>query len=120
MSFDTSMPLEQRLNESNKIRNKYPDMIPVIAMSDPTQVKIGVLPQLEKNKFLVPKDITLGAFIFIIRKRLKLKPDAALFCFIKDSILPTGSLMSMIYDEYKSEDNFLYLTITTESTFGHD
>ena len=62
--------------------------------------------------------MTLGQFIFTIRKRLKLTPEKALFVFINNSLIPSNLLIKEIYDKNKNEDGFLYVQYTGENTFG--
>ena len=65
---------------------------------------------IDKKKYLVPADLTVGQFVYVIRKRIKLSPEKAIFIFV-DEVLPhTAALMSSIYDEHKDEDGFLYIT----------
>lgn len=79
----------------------------------------STVPSIDKKKYLVPSDLTVGQFIYVIRKRIKLTPEQALFLFVDDGILPpVAQLMSSIYDEYKDEDGFLYMTYSGENTFG--
>jgi GABA(A) receptor-associated protein len=66
----------------------------------------------------VPADVTIGSFIFVVRKRMQLEAEEALFMFVKNVIPQTTALMSTIYDEHKDEDGFLYLTYSGENTFG--
>jgi len=61
----------------------------------------------------------VGQFVYVIRKRIKLTPEKAIFIFVKNTIPPTGAVMSQIYKEHKDEDGFLYVTYSGESTFGH-
>ena len=64
-------------------------------------------------------DTTMGAFTYIIRKRLELEPHQAIFLFISNSTIPSSSsLLSEIYETHKEEDNFLYIQYTGENTFG--
>ena len=37
-------------------------------------------------------DLTVGQFIYVIRKRIKLPPERALFIFANNVIPPTGAL----------------------------
>ena len=77
------------------------------------------IPVIDNNKFLVPMDTTMGAFTYIIRKRLELEPHQAIFLFISNSTIPSSSsLLSEIYETHKEEDNFLYIQYTGENTFG--
>lgn len=69
-------------------------------------------------RYLVPADITAGQLVYVVRKRIKLSPEKALFIFVRNSLPPTASLMSAIYEEFKDEDGFLYLTYSGENSFG--
>ena len=39
------------------------------------------IPDIDKKKYLVPCDLTVGQFVYVIRKRIKLKPEKALFIY---------------------------------------
>jgi GABA(A) receptor-associated protein len=58
----------------------------------------------------VPSDLTVGQFCYVIRKRIKLAPEKAIFIFVNEVLPPTAALMSSIYEEHKDEDGFLYIT----------
>lgn len=120
-SFKNKYSLEVRKQEANRILSKYPDKVPIICE---TNFKCKDIPEITRNKFLAPKDFTVGQFMYMIRKRINLTPDKALFMFIQTksgSILPpTSSTMEYIYREYKDmEDLFVYFIISEENTFGH-
>jgi hypothetical protein len=70
------------------------------------------IPIIDKKKYLVPSDLTVGQFCYVIRKRIKLAPEKAIFIFVNEVLPPTAALMSSIYDEHKDEDGFLYITYT--------
>ncbi|KAK9086221.1 hypothetical protein Syun_028615 [Stephania yunnanensis] len=76
------------------------------------------LPEMEKKKFLVPRDMSMGQFIHIISSRLRLTPGKALFVFVNNTLPQTASLMETLYDSLKDEDGFLYLCYSSEKTFG--
>ncbi|KAE8952758.1 hypothetical protein PR001_g33157, partial [Phytophthora rubi] len=76
------------------------------------------IPDIDKKKYLVPADLTVGQFVYVIRKRIKLSPEKAIFVFINNVLPPTAALMSNIYKEQKDSDGFLYVTYSGENTFG--
>mmetsp|Transcript_13795 Transcript_13795/g.27246 ORF Transcript_13795/g.27246 Transcript_13795/m.27246 type:complete len:121 (+) Transcript_13795:42-404(+) len=112
--FKEETPLETRKAESQRMRSKYPDRIPVIV-----EKAVGSdIPDVDKKKYLVPTDLTVGQFVHVIRKRIKLTPEKAIFIFVNNSLPPTAALMTAVYDEHKDEDGFLYITYNGESIFG--
>jgi len=102
------------MEESKRILKKYPDRIPII-VELATQTD---LPPLDKYKYLVPMDITVGQFNYVIRKRIKLEQDKALFMFVNNSLPPTSAMISDVYSHNKNEDGFCYFIAAAESTFG--
>ena len=97
-----------------RLRKKYPNRIPVIVEKDPR----SKLNDIDKNKFLVPNDMNFSQFIYVIRKRIKLLPEEALFLFVNGQIAANGSSMNNIYQTHKDKDGFIYITYTSENTFG--
>ena len=78
ITFKTKYDFETRKKESDKIKTKYPNRFPIIV----NKAKKCDLEDIERSKFLVPGDLTIGQFIFIIRKRIKLSETDSLFLFI--------------------------------------
>ena len=113
-SFRNEHDLEKRASEAQRIRQKYPDRIPVICERD----ERSDIPDIDKKKYLVPQDLTVGQFVYVIRKRIKLSPEKAIFIFINNVLPPTAALMSSIYEREKDKDGFLYITYSGENTFG--
>ena len=107
--------LEKRCKESENILKKYPNRIPVIVERSEKCKEIN---DIDKNKFLVPNDLTMNQFIYVVRKRLKLSSEKALFVFINDKIIPNSRTLYEIYQEEKEEDDFLYMNYASENTFG--
>ena len=105
---------QERINESTKIKSKYPDRVPVICEKNPG----SGLEILDKRKYLVPNDITATQFLFIIRKRLKLASEKGIFLFVNNMIAPSTHTMIDLYNEYKDDDGFLYMNYTEENVFG--
>ena len=38
----------------------------------------------------MPADLTVGQFVYVIRKRIKVSPEKAIFMFVKNVLPPTG------------------------------
>nr|POE82058.1 autophagy-related protein 8f [Quercus suber] len=112
--FKQEHDLEKRRAEAARIREKYPDRIPVIV----ERAERSDIPSIDKKKYLVPADLTVGQFVYVIRKRIKLSAEKAIFIFVDNVLPPTGAIMSAIYEEKKDEDGFLYVTYSGENTFG--
>jgi len=106
--------LEQRKSEAEKIRNKYPDRIPVVVERVPN----SQIPEIDKRKFLGPNDISVAQFMWIIRKRIQLPSEKAIFLFVNKTIPQSSSTMGQIYTNFKDEDGFLYIAYSGENTFG--
>jgi GABA(A) receptor-associated protein len=112
-SYKARHSLEVRKVEAKNIRERYPDRIPVIVEKSGRNV-----PQIDKTKFLVPMDLTVGQFVYTIRRRLALPPETAMFIFCGNSLPNTSSLMSEIYEQYADECGFLFLSYSGENIFG--
>ena len=111
--------VSQRREECARIRAKYPERIPVVAERDPRAAKD--IPKLARTRYLVPNDLTTGQFVFVLRKRLQLPPEKAVFIYVgSQRVMPASSmLMGACYLEHKDKDDgFLYVRITGEDTFG--
>lgn len=76
---------------------RYQDRIPVIC----EKVEKSDIATIDKKKYLVPADLTVGQFVYVIRKRIKLSPEKAIFIFVDEVLPPTAALMSSIYEEHK-------------------
>jgi GABA(A) receptor-associated protein len=114
MKFKKDHDFNTRLNEANRVLNKYPDRIPIICEKNNS----SRLEHIDKNKYLVPCDLTLGQFIYVIRKRLKLPAEKAVFLFINGKIMRTSASLIEVYHNEKDKDNFLYITYSDENVFG--
>ena len=112
-SVDTA---DTRRNEATRVRDKHPDRIPVICGRHASCTSI---PEIEKSKYLVCRDLTIGQFIFVLRKRLRIHPSHAIFIYTESGNMP--SCMEQIHHLDQVErnmDGFLYLGYAAENTFG--
>jgi GABA(A) receptor-associated protein len=113
-SFKEKFSFEQRRDECVRIIKKYPNRIPVIV----EKLDSSGIHELVKKKYLVPKDLSIGQFIYVIRKRIKLEPEKAIYLFVNNSLHPTCKLMSQLYKEQADNDGFLYSYYSGEECFG--
>ena len=111
--YKNNTDFDFRINESKKILEKYPDKIPLIV-----EKSKNCEYDIDKNKYLVPKDIKMQQLIFIIRKRIKIKDSESIFIYVNNVLPPSASYISEIYDNNKDDDGFLYINYSTENTFG--
>jgi GABA(A) receptor-associated protein len=107
----------ERTSESSKIMKKYTDRIPVICEKN---IRDTSIPDIDKHKYLVPHDLTVGQFIYVVRKRIRLPANSALFLFVGDhnTLLPNNLYMDEIYARYRNLDGFLYIMYSKENVFG--
>lgn len=114
-SFKSQFSFEDRFSESKRVMEKYSNRIPIICEKLSSKAD---LPDIDKTKYLVPNDLTVGQFVYIIRNRMKLPPEEALFLLISNNIFSSSTLMGTLYNFYKDADGFLYIQYCKENTFG--
>eukprot|EP00918_Siedleckia_nematoides_P068039 GHVU01148106.1.p1 GENE.GHVU01148106.1~~GHVU01148106.1.p1 ORF type:complete len:142 (-),score=20.85 GHVU01148106.1:496-867(-) len=115
--------LEKRATEAQRIRKKFPNRIPVIceraARSD--------LPQIEKRKFLVPMNMLMGEFKYIIYKHINqcsqsrgspLTHEQTIYLFVNNTAPKAGALIQEVYEQHAADDGFLYIEYSAENTLG--
>jgi len=115
-----------------KLKNKYPDRVPVI-------IEKSEHITLKNYKYLLPKDIPISVFLSIIRTKMNITKNQAIFTFVNSAkqsynsakqsynsakqsynyiLVPMNETIETIYTIHKSEDNFLYVKFGIENTFG--
>jgi len=112
-SFKNRNNFMKRKNESELILAKYPMRLPIIVERYNKSA-----PDIDRKKYLVPDDLSMANFLYVIRKRLKLKSEKSLYLFVNDKIPNMSQVMSSIYEKHRDEDGFLYVKYCEESTFG--
>tara|TARA_Y100000816_G_C25969245_1_gene505775 strand:- start:398 stop:901 length:504 start_codon:yes stop_codon:yes gene_type:complete len=113
-TFKEKFSYEQRYSESKRIISKYPEKIPIICERMNGEVK-----DLDRHKYLCPGDLTMGDFVYIIRKRLDLPSHKSIFFLVNETIMfPNTEQLKIIYNSEKDKDGFLYIKYSSESTFG--
>lgn len=102
-------------SEIISVRLKYPEHIPVFVKTNEKSL------ELQNPKFLVKKDITVGQFLYSLRKRCirGLNPSEAIHIFINDKLPPSSSILASYYQSDKNPENdMLEIFICKENTFG--
>jgi len=117
MKFKSSYSFESRFEESKRIMDKHPYRIPIICEKIENK-KNQEFPTIDKIKYLVPLDLTLSQFIYVIRKRMKLSAEKAIFLFVENTIPSSSVFISNIYSQHKDPDGFLYISYSGENVFG--
>jgi GABA(A) receptor-associated protein len=115
ISFKQTYTFQQRFDEAARTLNKYPDKIPIICEKNKKDTSDKLL---EKKKYLIPSDFTIGQFVYIIRKGLKMPPEQAIYLFVNGTLPSNASIISTLYSKYKDLDNFLYIYYSFENIFG--
>lgn len=113
--YKTTHSLEYRKAEADKVRDRHPDRLPIICeKNEGSQIS-----SLDKNKFLVPSGLTVGQFVLVLRKRITLEPEKAIFLFLETNTVPPSiARMSDLYSKHKDEDGFLYVRYSAEPALG--
>jgi len=115
-----AVPFEKRSTEARKILSKFPDRVPVIC----EKASRSLLPDIDKKKFLVPGSMLCGEFKFIIHKHINqaagasIMSDQTIYLFVDNTSPKASALMSDVYDQYRNDDGFLYISYSAENTLG--
>merc|ERR1719359_140270 len=117
--FKQNHSKEHRETLAKRIRQKYPDRIPVIVEKGQN------VPDVDKQKFLVPGDLTVGKFTNEIKKHLKadsaeaIDSVKAIYLFVNNKSLTRASdKISAVYEQHRDADGFMYVIYHGESTYG--
>jgi GABA(A) receptor-associated protein len=107
--------------EARRILAKYPDRLPVVLRPGPrTEGPEGPL------KFLAPRSMPVGEFKYVVHKHMKSQQStekeqlasSTIYLLVGRNALQTGEAMESVYERYKSEDGFIYMTWNYENTLG--
>lgn len=103
----------KRQEEATRILQKYPGKVPIIC-----ECLGGDVPDIDRKKYLVPTDLSMAQFLYVIRRRIKINPSKSIFMFVNDNIMAGSQLIGTVYEEHKDLDGFLYTCYSGENTFG--
>jgi GABA(A) receptor-associated protein len=113
--FKQTMSLERRLALSQRILLLKTGIPVIVERGETTST-----PSISKHKYIVSRDITFAKFAAELRKNIsKIDSSTAIFYYVGDQMVPPcTTTMTALYDKYRDEDGFLYITYSCESTFG--
>ena len=114
MNFKNNFSFEKRVAESTKILNKYPYKVPIILEKN----NKSSLKKIDKFKFLVSDELTVGQFSYLIRKKYKVSLEESFFFLCGNILLCNTYPVRTIYNAHKDVDGFLYITYNNENVFG--
>ena len=92
---------------------QHPNRVPVHIERSGTNI-----PDIDRHKYLVPDEMTVGQFVVLIRKRVSLKPYQGMFVFVNDTMVPNTMNMGEVYTNHASSDRMLYMKYSGENVFG--
>jgi len=106
----TNRTPQQRRDDVLRLLKRYPDKIPVYVEGE----------NISQNKFLVPYDITVCQFLYMLREKVLLTPNESIFVFFgtRKQIMPSNMIIREIYDILKDDDDMLYAFYSKENVFG--
>ncbi|KAF8764858.1 Gamma-aminobutyric acid receptor-associated like protein [Argiope bruennichi] len=109
--------LESRKVESKEIFQLYPNSIPVVLEKAPN----GRVPTAQKEKYLVPRNLTVADFLLMVRKNVLLHDDSSLYLMAgRGKVLSPSWTMGEVFDKEKDEDGFLYLIYNSYYNFAYN
>lgn len=60
-------------------------------------------------RYLVPADLTVGQFVYVIRKRIRLSAEKAIFIFVDNVLPPTGYLYLIVVQRFYESKSYFFL-----------
>jgi GABA(A) receptor-associated protein len=110
-----SKSIEERKNEVKMIKEKYNDKVFIYLEKNKNCKNVK---DIDKHKYLCPKEMLFSQFIYIVRKRLHISDKTSIVFFIKNIIPNPNNTMQELYEKNKDNDDFLYIKYTGENFFG--
>lgn len=111
---------QEKLDLANFFLKKHPDRVPIILETTSQTKKL-----LKRTKFLVPLDVTFQEFCLKIRREhlhSSVGPSESLIFLCRNTTLIPSCQPTMqdLYLMHKERDNFLYIQVCLENTFGSE
>lgn len=113
--FRERLELDRRVAMAQGILVRRPQHLPVIVEAGEARA-----PPIDRERFLLPPELTGGQLSFILRKRMPaLDKHQALFLFCNRHLITSQDTVRALYERYRDEeDGFLYVQYALENVFG--
>jgi len=103
------------INKVQRLLNNNPNKIPVIIHKKGDKSNI--------MKFMLPTEVTILDFLYVLRKRIKLESTSSIYLSVKtpqnEHIMVSPDMnMQNIYEQYKNKKLLLEMIYCEENTFG--
>jgi len=96
------------------LQRRYPDTVLIKA----TRGRGCTLPALRRSHLMVPKTLTVGHLLHILRNRLAISADVAVFLFVDGVIPPCSQLIGHLDASNREEHDILHIEYASENAFG--
>ncbi len=100
--------------ELEVLEKKYQHHVFVLALQ---ASRASDLPPLDKRKFIVPKTTSVGMFMSILRRRMAMPSEKALFLFVGNTLPTSSTTIGELYTTH-GKHGYLELRYAGENTFG--
>ena len=84
--FKSEFDVNKRKEMGENFIKQYPDKIPIICEKAP-ESKVA---EINKTKYLVPKDLTVSQFYSMLSKRMEVKSKETIFLLVNGKVAISG------------------------------
>jgi len=114
-NFKVQYSFDKRKEEAQRILEKHPNKIPIIV--EKADNSDGL--EIDKTKWLISEEITVGQLLLTIRRRIKLDPSETIFIYVNNTYIPSNQeTIGQVYNKHKEADLYLYITYSKEVAYG--
>ena len=115
--FKKNNSLQKRIEQYEKIEKEYPDKVPIII----EKAKNCKITKDIKTKYILGKSLTMAELIKIIRGKLEIEPETALFFLANGKhTISSAEVLGTVYEMHKDkQDGFLYISYSEEMVYGY-
>lgn len=106
---------QERIKNSKNIIQNSPGKVPVIIEKNNLSKDIPEI----LMKTVISRNERIATIFCLLKKNLKLSGNQALFLIANGKIQLTMEMeLGKVYEDYKDDDGFLYLTYSSEEVYG--
>ncbi len=92
--------------------HKPPLRIPIIVFTNNRKLRLA------KHEFLVPRQLKVAHLTATLRRSIVLDADSTVYLYSKSHMLKQDKMLSEIYEAYRDDDGFLYITVSDIPVLG--